>query len=236
VLWNELVKFTSAENGSLHASSELGRLGSSAHDFFDPHEQQRFAADEASRWRHMSRLAGEFKDMMSGRLANKWQRHFEKWLYSRRAVCPTCPAGIFPLGSEAESDPELQRKLQATGASKKEAAFLAKMIGKASNKIAAALSRFAPGKGNVKVKEIVMKEGDRSRTKYVLTCAGVNMEVNADHYHKLLALMRRSSGLALQESDKLAGAAAAAVFRLLARYSSFQGAHYRAGGFQVRFL
>ena len=41
----------------------------------------------------MSRLAGEFKDMVSERLGNKWQRHFEKWLFSRRAVCPTCPAG-----------------------------------------------------------------------------------------------------------------------------------------------
>jgi hypothetical protein len=31
-----------------------------------------------------------------------------------------------------------------------------------------------------------------------MTCSGVNMEVNADHYHKLVALMRRSSNLALQ--------------------------------------
>jgi hypothetical protein len=93
----------------------------------------------------MSRLAGEFKDMMGGKLGNKWQRHFEKWLYSRRAGCPTCPAGCFPIGPNSETDPELQRKLQATGASAKEAAFLAKMLGKASHKAAAAVSRAAPG-------------------------------------------------------------------------------------------
>ncbi len=145
MLWNERLRFEGPENDALHACSELGRLGSAAHDFLDPHEQQRLAADEAVRWRHMSRLAGEFKDMMGGKLGNKWQRHFEKWLYSRRAGCPTCPAGCFPIGPNSETDPELQRKLQATGASAKEAAFLAKMLGKASHKAAAAVSRAAPG-------------------------------------------------------------------------------------------
>ena len=59
-------------------------------------------------------------------------------------------------------------------------------------------------------------------------------QVNADHYKKLLSLVSRSSNLADNSDDKLRGAGAAAVFRLLARYSTFQGAHYRAGGFQVR--
>jgi len=125
----------------------------------------------------MSKLAGEFKDMTSDKLGNKWQRHFEKWLYSRRAVCPTCPAGCFPLGSDAEVDPDLARKLEASGASAKQAGFVCKMAGKAANKFAAALSRMPAGLGKVKIKEIVMKEGDRSRTKLVLTCSGVNMEV-----------------------------------------------------------
>ena len=239
VLWNARVEFSAAENRALHACSELGRLGSAAHDFLDAREQQRLAADEAMRWRHMSRLAGEFKDMVSEKLGNKWQRHFEKWLYSRRAVCPTCPAGCFPLGPEAEADAELQRKLEAAGASTKQAVFIAKMAGKASNKAAAALSRAAPALGKVKVKEIVMQEGERVRTKLVLSCAGVTMEVNSDHYSKLAALLRRSSHLGC-DSDKagdggegLGGAATAAVFRLLARYSTFQGAHYRAGGFQA---
>ena len=228
VLWNGSVEFTPTENRALQACSEIGALGSGAHDFFDAREQQRLAADEAVRWRHMSRLAGEFKDIVADKLGNKWQRHFEKWLYSRRAVCPTCPAGCFPLGAGAEADPELQRKLEAAGASEKQASFMAKMAGKASNKAAAALSRVSPGSGKVKVNEIVMKEGDRVRKKFVLSCSGVNMEVNSDHYNKLLALLRRSSRLADQ-----GGAAAAAVFRLLARYSTFQGAHYRAGGFQA---
>jgi len=174
---NERVKFASSENSTLHACSELGRLGSSAHDFLEPREQQRLAAEEAVRWRHMSKLAGEFKDMTSDKLGNKWQRHFEKWLYSRRAVCPTCPASCFPLGSDAEVDPDLARKLEASGASAKQAGFVCKMAGKAANKFAAALSRMPAGLGKVKIKEIVMKEGDRSRTKLVLTCSGVNMEV-----------------------------------------------------------
>ena len=239
VLWNARVEFTGAENRALLACSELGRLGSAAHDFLDAPEQQRLAADEAVRWRHMSRLAGEFKDMVAETLGNKWQRHFEKWLYSRRAVCPTCPAGCFPLGPAAEVDTELQRKLEAAGASTQQAVFIAKMAGKASNKAAAALSRAAPALGKVKVKEIVMQEGERVRTKLVLSCAGVSMEVNSDHYSKLAALLRRSSHLG-RDSDfsggageGLGGAATAAVFRLLARYSTFQGAHYRAGGFQA---
>ena len=228
VLWNESIEFTAAENRALQACSELGCLGSGAHDFFDAREQQRLAADEAVRWRHMSRLAGEFKDIVADKLGSKWQRHFEKWLYSRRAVCPTCPAGCFPLGAEAESDPELQRKLEAAGASAKQASFIAKMAGKASNKAAAALSRVTPGSGKVKVSEIVMKEGDRVRKKLALSCSGVTMEVNSDHYQKLLALLQRSSELQVHGAG--GGAGPAAVFRLLARYSTFQGAHYRAGG------
>jgi hypothetical protein len=232
VLWNNRVKFAQSEKSALYTCAERGRLGSGIQDFCDAQEQQRLAADEAVRWRHMNKLAQEFKDIVSEKLGNKWQRHFEKWLYSRRAVCPTCPAGCFPLGRETEVDPELQRKLEAAGASVKQAAFIAKMAGKASNKAAAALSRAAPGNGHIKVKEIVMKEGSRARTKYVLTCSGVNMEVNADHYQKLLALLRRSSKLD-DGSEKLGGACAAAVFRLLCRYSTFQGTHYRAGGFQA---
>ena len=46
VLWNGRVKFTDAEKSALRACSELGRLGSAAHDFLDAQEQQRLAADE----------------------------------------------------------------------------------------------------------------------------------------------------------------------------------------------
>ena len=75
---------------------------------------------------------------------------------------------------------------------------------------------------------------------YIYTCIytyipmSIFTQVNADHYKKLLSLVSRSSNLADNSDDKLRGAGAAAVFRLLARYSTFQGAHYRAGGFQVR--
>ena len=76
VLWNESIEFTAAENKALQACSELGSLGSAAHDFYDAREQQRLAADEAVRWRHMSRLAGEFKDIVAEKLGNKWQVSF----------------------------------------------------------------------------------------------------------------------------------------------------------------
>eukprot|EP00961_Rhodomonas_salina_P145823 1963032-Rhodomonas_salina.1 len=39
------------------------------------------------------RLANSFHDICGTALGSKWTRHFEKWLYSRRAECETCAAG-----------------------------------------------------------------------------------------------------------------------------------------------
>ena len=74
---------------------------------------QRLAVEEAVRWRAMNRLALTFKTMAAEKLGVRWTRHFEGWLYSRRAVCACCAGGIFPLGKEAEADVELERKLEA---------------------------------------------------------------------------------------------------------------------------
>ncbi|KAJ1495163.1 phosphorylated CTD interacting factor 1 WW domain-containing protein, partial [Baffinella frigidus] len=65
------------------------------------------------------------------------------------------------------------------------------------------------------------------------------MEVNADHLAKLRALAAHAgthgggAASSSPEGDELDGEEAGAVFALLARYSSFQGSHYRAGGFQA---
>ncbi|EKX51571.1 hypothetical protein GUITHDRAFT_102834 [Guillardia theta CCMP2712] len=233
VLWNKEFKVGGKVDQFLKESSQLSRLSQNPDDRRSLlKDVQRLAVEEAIRWREMSKLAGEFRLMGGDKLGAKWTRQFEKWLYSRRAACPTCPAGIFPLGKENEKDEELKRKLEAAGISSKQAEKICETIGKGARKAAATVGRTLVGKGGkVKVKRVDMQEGERTRTKYVLRCSGVTMEVNFDHYVKLQELMKHSGFV--KHSDMTESFISCAIFSLLARYSSFQGGHYKAGGFQA---
>eukprot|EP00960_Hanusia_phi_P058834 763996-Hanusia_phi.AAC.10 len=163
VLWNREFKIHEEIEKLLVESSQLARRSQHADDKRKlVNDVQRLAVEEAIRWREMSKLAGEFRLMGGDKLGAKWTRHFEKWLYSRRAACPTCPAGIFPLGKENEKDEELQRKLEAAGISAKQAMKICETIGKGSRKAASTVGRTLVGKGGkVKVKRVDMQEGER---------------------------------------------------------------------------
>ena len=119
-LWNDKVALPRDMEQEWVRRSEIARMARSAPDEDDSGDagrdrrpMQRLAVEEACRWRAMNRLALTFKTMAAEKLGVRWTRHFEGWLYARRAVCSCCTAGLFPLGKEAEADVELERKLEA---------------------------------------------------------------------------------------------------------------------------
>jgi hypothetical protein len=67
--------------------------------------------------------------------------------------------------------------------------------------------------------------------KLKLSCLGASVEVNRLHYDKLRVLYGHVAGATSGSYD--ASAFTRAAMSLLLRYSSLQGTHYRAGGFQV---
>ena len=104
-------------------------------------------------------------------------------------------------------------------------------------------------KGRVIMEEIEMVEGERRRVKLRLSCGGMAVEVNQVHFEKLRALYRGAGPATSRGAAATATAAAAtsgareepmvakcggeelvgAAFRVLARYSAFQGSHFKAG-------
>lgn len=206
---------------------------------------------EAARWRCMSSLAARFRELTGEALGKNWSRHFEKWLYSTRSTYeaagltlqdPCLPS--FPKGTDGRADridTELVRKLAATGMHPQKAEGICHDIARQSTKAIQGLSRGTGGggggrAGRVTVEEIEMlaDEGARRRVKLKLTCCGISLEVNEEHYAKLRRLYERTVMKGhIDDDDDITEELEEAVFRLLARYSSFQGAHYKAGGFQA---
>ena len=195
---------------------------------------------EAVRWRAMKRLSTQFRDIVGERLGTGWPRHFEKWLFSRRSAgsCARCSDPIFPSSDVVMNDAELQRKLVASGLQEAYAGTLCRMIGQAAIKAALSAARANLGsgrKGRVAVEELEMIEGERRRVKLRLSCGGMSVEINEVHFRKLRALYRGETGGGGGDHDaalaKWGGAElVGAVFRVLARYSAYQGAHFKAGG------
>ena len=150
-LWNDQAQVPRDMEMSWVRCSEVARLTRSGVDddlARDRRPMQRLAVEEALRWRAMNRLAQTFKSMAAETLGTKWTRHFEMWLYARRAVCTTCAAGIFPLGKEAESDEELARKLEAAGMTRGRAEQTCRLLGKAARKEALRVGHSAVGQGS----------------------------------------------------------------------------------------
>jgi hypothetical protein len=242
-LWNDTLTYTGEAESMLLACSEVGREGLEDRDYGTASHDRKRASDimlEAVRWRAMKRLSTQFRDILGERLGTGWPRHFEKWLFSRRSAASSTSRTadpIFPSSDVVMNDPELQRKLVASGLQEAYAGNLCRMVGHAATKAALGAARANLGsgrKGRVAVEELEMVEGTRRRVKLVLSCGGMSVEINEVHFHKLRALYRgevaasgsgQDTALAKWGGPELVGA----VFRVLARYSAYQGAHFKAG-------
>ena len=152
---------------------------------------------------------------------------------------------------------ELRRKLVAAGATEFEAKGAAMELSRAAAKALAQVAHetAAGSRKPVKLAHFdVDNKADRGdgggdgahaapAKKARLTCGKASVEVNAAHLDKLRALHRRYSRVFRGETTRGGGggggvSSAEARFRedafcLLARYSSAQGAHYRAGAMQA---
>ena len=154
---------------------------------------------------------------------------------------------------------ELRRKLVAAGATEFEAKGAAMELSRAAAKALAQVAHETAAGSRKPVKlayfdvdkaDRRVDEGDfrgdaaeRARAKKArLTCGKASVEVNAAHLDKLRALHRRYChvfhGETTVETTRGVSASEEVRFRedafcLLARYSSAQGAHYRAGAMQA---
>ena len=94
-------------------------------------------------------------------------------------------------------DGELFRKLKAAGMHPQKADGICQDLGRLCTKSIQGLARGSLGgsgrAGIVSVDTIEMTaEGGRRRVKYKLTCCGVTLEVNEEHYNKLKRLYERT--------------------------------------------
>ena len=156
---------------------------------------------------------------------------------------------------------ELRRKLVAAGATEFEAKGAAMELSRAAAKALAQVAHetAAGSRKPVKLAYFDVDKADRRvdegdfrgdaaerapAKKARLTCGKASVEVNAAHLDKLRALHRRYCHVFRGETTRGGGGGGGGVssaevrfredaFCLLARYSSAQGAHYRAGAMQA---
>ena len=190
-------------------------------------------------------------------LGGRWWSHFESWLYARRAAATTTKKKnegwrIQPLGNAdpvipdpelARHDPDLHRKLTAGGMSEYDAKGAGMAMQRAAAAAIAQVAREAPGASSLEKKKVRLAEfavggtaggntagGTKQPMKVRLTCGKVSVEVNDVHLRRLRAAFQRFAPSNLRRRE---GAFRSAAFACLARYSSAQGAHYKAGGMQA---
>ena len=222
-------------------------------------------ATEAARHRAVSALAAKFEATCGHALGGRWWSHFESWLYARRAAATTTKKKkkkgggfsrdaaadpVIPDPELARHDPDLHRKLTASGMSEYDAKGAGMAMQRAAAAAIAQVARESPGasleKKKVRLAEFAVggtaggntaggnTAGDRAKTKQSmkarLTCGKVSVEVNDAHLRRLRAAFRRFAPSNLRDRED---AFRSAAFACLARYSSAQGAHYKAGGMQA---
>lgn len=211
---------------------------------------------EAALHKAVAQLAARFSALVGNALGKKWYQHFEAWLCGRRApsadpqlthaeahkrkrassadshawevVLPTTDSA-----ATAAADAELQRKLLAAGAAPAHvAAVLAELRALPASLLHRAQATLsAPPRPKVKVTPFQGQKGEVPKLK--LSCLGASVEVNKSHFDKLRVLYSLAAGADAGRFD--ATAFTHAAMAVLLRYSSLQGTHHRAGGFQVCF-
>jgi phosphorylated CTD-interacting factor 1 len=168
---------------------------------------------------------------------------------------------VIPDPELAKSDPELRRKLVAAGLSAYDANGVGMELARAAARAIAQVGNESAGAGHRKPVKLSVFDvgggagpdderyarGERAATakaKAKLTCGKVSVECNAAHLEKLRALhrayaRRRGGGGGGRRRARARSAAdderifREDAFSLLARYSSLQGAHYKAGAMQA---
>ena len=215
-------------------------------------------ATEAARHRAVSALAAKFEATCGHALGGRWWSHFESWLYARRAAATTTKKKkmkgggysrrddadpVIPDPELARHDPDLHRKLTASGMSEYDATGAGMAMQRAAAAAIAQVAREAPGASSLEKKKVKLAEfavgataggdtagGTKQPMKVRLTCGKVSVEVNDVHLRRLRAAFQRFAPSNLRRRE---GAFRSAAFACLARYSSAQGAHYKAGGMQA---
>ena len=160
---------------------------------------------------------------------------------------------VIPDPELARHDPDLHRKLTASGMSEYDAKGAGMAMQRAAAAAIAQVAREAPGasleKKKVRLAEFAVRLATAAQLaaqsddgaaaagrhakqpmKVRLTCGKVSVEVNDVHLRRLRAAFQRFAPSNLRRRE---GAFRSAAFACLARYSSAQGAHYKAGGMQA---
>ena len=117
-------------------------------------------ATEAARHRAVSALAAKFEATCGHALGGRWWSHFESWLYARRAAATTTKKKkkkkggglsredadpVIPDPELARHDPDLHRKLTASGMSEYDAKGAGMAMQRAAAAAIAQVAREAPG-------------------------------------------------------------------------------------------
>ena len=213
-------------------------------------------ATEAARHRAVAALAAKFESTCGHALGGRWWSHFESWLYARRAaatrkgkksssIANADADPVTPDPELARHDPDLHRKLTASGMSEYDAKGVGMALQRATAAALAQVRRESAGaasldKKKVKLAEFAVGGGGGGadveddtapqHKKVKLTCGKVSVEVNSAHLQRLRVAFERFAPVVHRHRDD---AFRRAAFACLARYSSQQGAHYKAGGMQA---
>ena len=120
-------------------------------------------ATEAARHRAVSALAAKFEATCGHALGGRWWSHFESWLYARRAAAAATKKKkkgggfsrdaaadpVIPDPELARHDPDLHRKLTASGMSEYDAKGAGMAMQRAAAAAIAQVAREAPGGASV---------------------------------------------------------------------------------------
>jgi len=181
-------------------------------------------AREAATMRAVAALRRAFALAVGDALGKKWRMHFASWLCAARASENSLE--IVPSPSALANERELLSKLTKAGASASERRQASSRLARAANEARAAIALAT----NARRERVFVRrvEVARARTKVVLTCGGVEVEVNERHFERLREMFEKRSG-----RDLSGDAFVNAAYCVLARYSSMQGGHHKAGNMQA---